>query len=85
VANGGCGVLTALEIVDRFLRAGTVHTALVVASDADPGHGLAPPSPSTPLGAPWSVAGTTATVGWPGSAGTMTPPGLTAGAAVYRT
>lgn len=45
VANSACGVLTALEISERFLRAGTVGTALVVASDADPGHGLAPGFP----------------------------------------
>lgn len=41
VANGACGVLTALQIADRFLRAGTIGRALVVASDADPGHHLA--------------------------------------------
>lgn len=40
VANGVCGVLTALQVVDGFLRAGTVRRALVVASDTDPGHGL---------------------------------------------
>ena len=45
VANGACGVLSALEIADRFLRAGTIGTALVVTSDADPGHGLAPGFP----------------------------------------
>ena len=37
VANGTCGVLTALQIVDGFLRSGTIEHALVVASDADPG------------------------------------------------
>src|SRR5574340_1064311 len=45
VANGSCGVLTALQIADGFLHAGTVQTVLVVTSDADPGHGLAPRFP----------------------------------------
>jgi 3-oxoacyl-[acyl-carrier-protein] synthase-3 len=40
VANGTCGVLTGLQIVDGFLRSHTVERALVVASDADPGHGM---------------------------------------------
>lgn len=50
VANGSCGVLTGLEIVDGFLRSGTISTALIVASDADPGHGLAPSFPFSPAG-----------------------------------
>ena len=37
VANGGCGVLTALELLDGFVRSGTIQTGLVVASDSDPG------------------------------------------------
>lgn len=40
IANGTCGVLTALQVVDGFLRSGAIHRAMVVASDADPGHGL---------------------------------------------
>ncbi len=40
IANGTCGPLTALQVADGFLRSGTIHRALVVASDADPGHGL---------------------------------------------
>jgi 3-oxoacyl-[acyl-carrier-protein] synthase III len=40
IANGVCGVLTALQIVDGFLRTRSIHRALVVASDADPGHGM---------------------------------------------
>lgn len=40
IANGTCGVLTALQVIDGFLRTGTVHRALIVTSDADPGHGL---------------------------------------------
>lgn len=37
VANGGCGVLTALELLDGFMRSGTIETGLVVASDSGPG------------------------------------------------
>lgn len=40
LANGICGPLTALQVVDGFLHSGTIHRALVVASDADPGHGM---------------------------------------------
>ncbi len=50
VANGTAGVLTALQIVDGFMRARTITTALIVASDADPGHGLAPGFPFRPAG-----------------------------------
>jgi 3-oxoacyl-[acyl-carrier-protein] synthase-3 len=50
VANGSCGVLTALQIADGFLRSQTITTALVVTSDADPGHGLAPDFPFSPAG-----------------------------------
>ncbi|HKH88341.1 MAG TPA: 3-oxoacyl-[acyl-carrier-protein] synthase III C-terminal domain-containing protein, partial [Acidimicrobiales bacterium] len=45
VANGGCGVLTALQVADGFLRSGTIEHALVVASDTNPGHGMAPRFP----------------------------------------
>jgi 3-oxoacyl-[acyl-carrier-protein] synthase-3 len=51
VANGTCGPLTALQIVDRLGRAGTVRRSLIVASDADPGHGLAEDFPFAPAGA----------------------------------
>jgi 3-oxoacyl-[acyl-carrier-protein] synthase-3 len=50
VANGACGVLTAMQIADRFLQAGTIERALIVASDADPGHHLAPSFPFRPAG-----------------------------------
>jgi 3-oxoacyl-[acyl-carrier-protein] synthase-3 len=50
VANGACGVLTALQIADGFLRAGTLKHALVVTSDANPGFGLAPNFPFAPQG-----------------------------------
>jgi 3-oxoacyl-[acyl-carrier-protein] synthase-3 len=51
VANGTCGPLTALQIADGFLRTGTVEHALIVASDADPGRGLAPRFPFAASGA----------------------------------
>jgi 3-oxoacyl-[acyl-carrier-protein] synthase-3 len=51
VANGGCGVLTALQITDGFLRSGAAGVGLVVTSDANPGHGLAPSFPFSPAGA----------------------------------
>lgn len=51
VANGSCGMLTALQIADGFLRAGTIDHALVVASDADPGRHMAPDFPFAASGA----------------------------------
>ena len=51
VANGTCGMLTGIQVADGFLRSGTVRHALVVASDADPGHRLAPGFPFAPAGA----------------------------------
>jgi 3-oxoacyl-[acyl-carrier-protein] synthase-3 len=51
VANGACGVLTALQIVDGFLRSGTIERGLVVTSDADPGYGCSQHFPFSPVGA----------------------------------
>ncbi|KAA0079385.1 3-oxoacyl-ACP synthase [Mycolicibacterium sp. P9-64] len=51
VANGACGVLTALQIVDGFMRSNTIECALVVASDADPGRGRSERFPFSPVGA----------------------------------
>ncbi|GAB3231795.1 3-oxoacyl-ACP synthase [Mycolicibacterium hippocampi] len=51
VANGSCGLLTALQIVDGFLRSHTVGCAVVVASDANPGHGMSQDFPFSPAGA----------------------------------
>jgi 3-oxoacyl-[acyl-carrier-protein] synthase-3 len=51
VANGACGVLTALQIVDGFLRSKTIGCGLVVASDADPGRGCSEQFPFSPVGA----------------------------------
>src|SRR6476646_4190445 len=50
VSNGSCGVLTALQIVDGFLKSRAIDLALVVASDADPGHGLSEDFPFSPAG-----------------------------------
>jgi 3-oxoacyl-[acyl-carrier-protein] synthase-3 len=51
VANGACGALTSLQVVDGFLRAGTARRAMVVASDAAPTRGQAARFPYTPAGA----------------------------------
>ncbi len=51
IANGACGILTGLHIVDGFLRTRAVQRALVVASDADPGHGLSEHFPFSAAGA----------------------------------
>ena len=36
LANGGCGLVNAFQVVDSLVRAGTIRRALVVASDVDP-------------------------------------------------
>ncbi len=51
VVNGSCGMLTALQIVDGFLRSKVINCALIVASDADPGHGMSERFPFSPAGA----------------------------------
>lgn len=51
VANGSAGVLSALQISDGFLRAGTIRHAVIVAGDANPGRRLAPGFPYDPVGA----------------------------------
>jgi 3-oxoacyl-[acyl-carrier-protein] synthase-3 len=51
IANGTCGILTALQIVDGFLRTHSIHRALVVASDANPGHGMSEHFPFSAAGA----------------------------------
>jgi len=51
IANGSCGVLTALQIVDGFLKSRAIDCALVVTSDADPGHGMSENFPFSPAGA----------------------------------
>jgi 3-oxoacyl-[acyl-carrier-protein] synthase III len=50
IANGACGVLTALQIADGFLRSQTISRALIVASDADPGRGASERFPFSPAG-----------------------------------
>ena len=51
ISNGTCGVLTALQIVDGFMRSHAIRCALVVASDANPGHGMSEHFPFSPAGA----------------------------------
>jgi 3-oxoacyl-[acyl-carrier-protein] synthase III len=57
VANGSCGMLTGLQVADGFLRAGTIQHALVLASDANPGHRMAP-------GFPFAATGAAIVCGW---------------------
>lgn len=51
IANGTCGVLTGLQIVDGFMKTRSVRRALIVASDADPGHGMSQRFPFSASGA----------------------------------
>jgi 3-oxoacyl-[acyl-carrier-protein] synthase III len=51
IANGACGTLTALQIVDGFFRSHSVSRALVVASDANPGQGMSEHFPFSASGA----------------------------------
>lgn len=50
VANGTCGVLTALQIVDGFFRARVIDCAMIVASDANPGFGMSQHFPFSAVG-----------------------------------
>src|SRR6185312_5407854 len=51
IANGTCGILTELQIVDGLLRSHTISCALITASDADPGRGMSKDLPFSPVGA----------------------------------
>jgi 3-oxoacyl-[acyl-carrier-protein] synthase-3 len=51
ISNGACGILTALQIADGFLTSRTIDTALIVAGDADPGHGMSENFPFAPAAA----------------------------------
>jgi 3-oxoacyl-[acyl-carrier-protein] synthase III len=51
IANGTCGVLNALQIADGFLRSHVIERALIVAGDANPGHGMSEHFPFAPVGA----------------------------------
>ncbi len=51
ISNGTCGILTALQIVDGFMRSHTINCALVVASDANPGRRMSEHFPYSPVGA----------------------------------
>jgi 3-oxoacyl-[acyl-carrier-protein] synthase-3 len=50
LANGGCGVVTAIQLADGFVGGGTARFALIVAGDADP-------APHTSRGFPFAPAG----------------------------
>jgi 3-oxoacyl-[acyl-carrier-protein] synthase III len=63
VAAGACGMLTAIQVADGFLRSGSIRHALVVASDASPGRRMAP-------GFPFAATGAAIVCGWrPGAEG----------------
>jgi 3-oxoacyl-[acyl-carrier-protein] synthase III len=51
IAHGSCGFLTALQVADGFLHAGTIRHALLVGGDANPGHRMAPDFPFESTGA----------------------------------
>lgn len=51
LAAGECGPVTAMQVIDGFLRSGVARRGLIVASDADPGHHLARDFPYRPVGA----------------------------------
>lgn len=50
VMNGGCGVVSALQLIDGFVAAGSARLAMVVAADVDP-------EPSTSHGFPFPPVG----------------------------
>jgi 3-oxoacyl-[acyl-carrier-protein] synthase-3 len=50
LVNGACGPLTAIRVIDGFMRSGTVRSGMVVASDADP-------DPSRSESYPFAAAG----------------------------
>ncbi|OBF29567.1 hypothetical protein A5724_25040 [Mycobacterium sp. ACS1612] len=50
ISNGICGMLTALKIVDGFLKSHAVDCALIVISDADPGRAMSEKFPFSPSG-----------------------------------
>jgi 3-oxoacyl-[acyl-carrier-protein] synthase-3 len=68
IANGTCGLLTALQIVDGFLKSEVIDCALVVTSDADPGHGMSENFPFSPAGAAllcnWADEGGVESIVW---------------------
>lgn len=39
LANGGCGIINAWQLIDRFVRSGILQLGMIVASDADPAPG----------------------------------------------
>lgn len=51
LTNGECGPIMALQIIDGLFATGAARLGVVVASDADPGHHLAPRFPFEPHGA----------------------------------
>jgi 3-oxoacyl-[acyl-carrier-protein] synthase-3 len=56
IANGGCGVITAAQLLDGFVGPGRARFGMIVAADADP-------SPRTSRGFPFSAAGGAVLIG----------------------
>jgi 3-oxoacyl-[acyl-carrier-protein] synthase-3 len=50
VLNGGCGVITGMQIVDSFVGHGNARHGMVVAGDADPSHRTSHHFPFAPAG-----------------------------------
>jgi 3-oxoacyl-[acyl-carrier-protein] synthase-3 len=50
VLDGGCGVVTAMQLVDGFVGRGAARTGLVVAADADPSPRTSRDFPFRPVG-----------------------------------
>jgi 3-oxoacyl-[acyl-carrier-protein] synthase-3 len=50
VSNGGCGFLSAAQLVDGFVRSGAARHGLVVTADADPAPGQTRGFPFPPVG-----------------------------------
>ncbi len=50
VANGACGLLTGIELVDGMLASGTIELGMVVASDMDPEPGVSEAFPFPTVG-----------------------------------
>lgn len=50
LANGGCGVVTALQLADGFVGCGTARLALIVTGDADPAPHITRGFPFQPAG-----------------------------------
>ena len=58
VLNGGCGVLTAAQLVDAFVGHGGAHYGMIVAGDVDPSPRTSQQFPFSPAGGAMLIAHT---------------------------